>query len=275
MIRSLVLGVLLVASALAQGPAFEVASIKVPPMDSGAPLIAFTPGPQPGGRWVARNETLSRLLQAAYDGFTLPGQIVGTPAWATTTRFDINAIAAGDPPRRQMNEMARQLFADRFRLRVRIEPRDMDVYALVLHRRDGRLGPRLKRSTADCAAIRGEGAPGEQSPDPTRPACRQMMTNTESGLRRLWASASPLSGMLIDMMPARVGRPVVDRTGLTGAFDIELEFADERSLRVESALQAGPSIFVALQEQLGLRLESRKEKIDVLVIESVDMPTPD
>ena len=95
MTRSLVLGALLVASALAQGPAFEVASIKVsPPMDPGGPLIAFTPGPQPGGRWVARNETLSRLLQAAYDGFTLPGQIVGTPAWATTTRFDINAIAA-------------------------------------------------------------------------------------------------------------------------------------------------------------------------------------
>ena len=135
-------------------------------MDSGGPLVASRPARNRAGAGLREPDA----VEAAPGGvrrIPLPGQIVGMPAWATTIRFDINAIAAGDPPRRQMNEMARQLFADRFKLRVRIEPRDMDVYALVLHRGDGRLGPRLKRSTADCAAIRAAGAPTDQSQDPT------------------------------------------------------------------------------------------------------------
>src|SRR5687768_4345365 len=121
---------------------FEVASIKqsAPP---GSGPFRLEAGPMPGGRWVAQNASFMLILRTAYPGYSQP-QIVGGPDWLTTARFDITAIAGGDPPAEQMTAMLRQLLADRFALKVHVEPREVDVYALVLARSDGRPGPGLR-----------------------------------------------------------------------------------------------------------------------------------
>ena len=118
-----------IAAAQERAPAFEVASIKLSPPPTMTPgggvTMTFGAGPRPGGRWVGTNATLAMLLQSAYGGFSLPGQIVGLPDWGNVTRFEVNAIAAGDPPRDQMNEMVKQLLAERFKLKVHMEPREI------------------------------------------------------------------------------------------------------------------------------------------------------
>jgi uncharacterized protein (TIGR03435 family) len=280
-----IVGLLTLSLAAQSPPAFEVASIKVGPPPTATPgggvTLMVGAGPRPGGRWVAQNATLAILLQAAYGGFSLPGQIVGAPAWAGATRFDINAIAAGDPPRTQMSEMVRRLLAERFKLKVRAETREVDVYALVLARRDGTLGPGLRPSAIDCEALEAARARGEalsaspSSPD-APPPCSMSSRFVPPSAQRHIATAMPISAV-VETAQYVTGRPVIDRTGLTGRFDIDYEYA--RRLPGASDVIDTPggaaSIFTALQERLGLRLESGKGRMDVLIIEHVEMPTPD
>jgi uncharacterized protein (TIGR03435 family) len=99
-------------------------------------------GARPGGQWFAQNTPLLSILQSAYPAFALPGQIVGGPDWVNAQRFDINARAEGNPSPDVITAMLKQLLADRFSLKVRMEQREIDVYALVLDRADGRPGSR-------------------------------------------------------------------------------------------------------------------------------------
>jgi len=268
-------------------PAFAVASIKQSPPPGTGPMF-FASGPRPGGQWLSQNATVITLMRSSYPNFRMPGQIVGGPAWINTDRFDINARAEGNPSNDVMNAMLRRLLADRFSLKVHTEQREVDAYALVLARADGRLGPGLKKPAVDCEAreearkkAAAAGAPPAAPPVPPappalpkpgeRPECG-MLTMMTNGVQRLATGGTPVTAVATAVQQT-VGRPVIDRTGLTGRWDIDLEFAGTGPLTTADTPDAPASVFTAVQEQLGLKLESRKETMEVLVIDSVERPT--
>ena len=262
---------------------FEVASVKR--NSSGENFIRI--GMQPGGRYTATNVPLSQLITQAYQLQRF--QLIGGPDWIRSDRFDISAKAEGEvqptPPGTAgaIQMMVRNLLADRFKLVVHEEERDLPIYALVLAREDKRLGPKLQSSTVDCQALMREAAAagrgGAPPPAPgQRPFCGMQMGN--GTLRGSSFAMSQLPNVLAPI----VQRYVVDRTGLTGNFDIDLTFTPEQiggggagaAPGVAPAPDmAGASIFTALQEQLGLKLESSRGPVKVLVIDSVQPPTED
>jgi uncharacterized protein (TIGR03435 family) len=256
-------------SFFAQAPAFEVASVKQSP----AGVTVTRPGsPGPGGQWLALNATLEMILQRAYPQYARPGLIVGGPGWIKERRFDVDARAAGNPTREQFELMVRQLLADRFKLKVRTDMRPIDVYALVIAREDGRLGPRLKPASAECVAA----VNAERERARSGAVMSSMMTpcgSTREGPGRV--SGAHEIGSFLTSLQIWMDRRIVDRTGLQGLYEMELEF-DFMTLRAVGAAgdTAGVTIFTALQEQLGLKLEPRREMTDVLVVESAEMPTP-
>jgi uncharacterized protein (TIGR03435 family) len=251
---------------------------------------------QPGGRFVAENVTLQFLIAAAYgDPRPLADfQIVGGPKWINSDRFNVIAKAEGDPPPSPdgpppiMFAMLRTLLAERFKVRVHDDTREMPIYTLVKARNDGKLGERLTASSTDCAALLR--APGPDRPAPPvapteRPKCglRVGFGNLSGG----GMTATQLAGAL-SRMPG-VNRVVVDRTGLAGAYDVDLQWTPDQlpqraagsppdaPVRVNGVDvdPNGPSIFTALQEQLGLKLDSTRGPVHVIVIDSVDQPTDD
>ena len=290
-------------------PAFEVASIKPNKSGDGRIAIAF----QPGGRFTATGVTLRMLIANAYGtGQPLPtSRIIGGPGWINSDRFDIVAKAEGDVPpgpNSPIPLMIRAMLADRFKLVVHNESRELPIYELVKARGDGKLGPQLRPAAVDCAALaaaRGRG--GAPPPDPAgpgrapdgrggpggpgpggpgfgpggRPVCGMMLgpANIAGGGTSIEQFATLLSG--------RVGRVVVDRTGVTGNFDLDLTWTPDQIPQgppgppppgappLPPIDPNGPSIFTALQEQLGLKLESTKGPVDVVVIDSVEHPTED
>jgi uncharacterized protein (TIGR03435 family) len=168
------------------------------------------------------------------------------------------------------------MLADRFRLTVHNETRQLPVYALVVARRDRRLGPQLHKVEIDCAAEY-ENARGRVPPEPGKAACGGF---TGRGPGRMTGHAVTMS-MLATSFPGSVGRIVVDRTGLGGVFDLDLTWLPEQMpQRAEPPSNAplpadGPSIFTAVQEQLGLKLDSQRSPVDVLVIDRAEHPTQD
>ena len=157
--------------------------------------------------------------------------------------------------------MLRTLLAQRFRLVAHTEKRDQPVYALMTARTDGRLGPRLKASTVNCS---GRSDASEH--------CSMGGSFTGSG-GTLKGVGQPLT-VLATHLSTAVDRIVQDRTGLAGGFDFELAWSG--GLKTAPAAPSElPSVFTALQEQLGLRLEPSRGPVDVLVIDSVERPTPD
>lgn len=229
-------------------------------------------GAQPGGRFEAINMPLTQLIQNAYKLHDF--QIVGGPSWLSD-RYDILAKAESEfPPTPPgtigaMPLMLQSLLADRFALQVHRETREMEIYALVRARADGRLGPRLRESNIDCEMFWRSGA----KPPPPAPAAPGMRAVQTCGMRagggNLVASAAQLA-VLTGNLSGMTRRIVEDRTRLTGAFDIDLSWAPEGSTDTSQ-----PSIFTALQEQLGLKLESARAPVEILVIDSVARPSPD
>jgi len=274
------------AQAPAQAPdpnatlTYEAASVK--PNKSGVQGSSIRRFP--GGRLQATNMPLRALITFAYQvqGF----QLVEDPAWIRNDTFDIVAKMEGDPPPVMPGTgpdphmvAMRTLLAERFKLVVRRETREMDIYALVLARPDGKLGPALKPTTQDCAAMiaaaRGGPPPGPP-PGPNSPVVCGMR-----GLPgRLVAGAMPMS-LLASNLSGQVQRIVVDRTGLSGAWDFEITFAPERPLNPPPGVEFpaadpnAPSLFTAMQEQLGLKLQSTKGPVEVLVVERVEQPISD
>jgi uncharacterized protein (TIGR03435 family) len=265
--------------------AFEVASVKQNRSGSQMVLMGFPPG----GRFNATNVTLKQLIASAYGTPQVLPQfrIIGGPPWIDSDRFDVTAKAdtdfaptPGGPPA-PLFEMLRSLLADRFKLVVHNETRDLPVYDLVLARADGKLGSQMQKSAVDCvalAAARRGGAPPPAPAPGERPPCGvRMSPATITG----GAVTMP---QLVTVLSQRVGRTVVDKTGLTGSFDIDLAWTPEQLPTGTPPPGApplppidpnGPSIFTALQEQLGLKLDSTKGPVDVVVIDSVEHPTED
>jgi uncharacterized protein (TIGR03435 family) len=248
--------------------AFDVASVK--PNNSGAvgEQVRFYP---PSGRVTMTNVTVKRLIQNAYQ--LQDQQIAGGPDWIATAHFDVVAnseTANLSPMDRWM--MVRALLADRFKLKMHTEPREQSVFGLVVSRRDGTLGEHLKAVTPDCKA---PAAPRTEPIDLSAPnQCGVIM----GGPGRMNFRGVTME-VLAAQLSSRVGRSVVDRTGLTGRFDLDLEFAPTpvRSDGSDPSLgdrppSESPSIYTALQEQLGLKLESQRSQVNVTVIDSAERP---
>jgi uncharacterized protein (TIGR03435 family) len=279
----LVVGISMAAGPSAQTPAapsFEAASVKMNRSGPGAAELGF----QQGGRFRAVNETVWRLIGEAYTAAQpLPRfRIVGGPGWIDAERFDVEAVALRPVGDEQGRLMLRTLLADRFALVAHEETRELPVYDLVRARANGALGPDLHRSTVDCASLRAD-APGPPAGQ-TRPCVMRF------GLGQLSAIGLTLPEFAA-ALSRYANRVVVDRTNLSGAFDWSLRWTPDqlRDLKpsgdvVPGALPRingvpfdpnGPSLFTALQEQLGLKLESTRGPVPVVVIDSIERPTPD
>lgn len=258
------------AQAPAKPGSFEVASIKLSASDDGGLNITFVGNPEPGGRWTTRNATLEQIIRASYPGHALANQLVGAPGWIRTTRFDISARAANQKAsREELTTMARALLADRFKLATHTETHDGPGYALVLAR-PGAVNPKLRRAVLDCNDIRDAMVRKGDVPASSATACRISIGQMGPQLR-LQAGGIDMTRLAALLTP-RVGSPVVNATGLKGQFDVTLEFSTDPN--AQSAIDP-VSVFTAVQEQLGLRLDRRSVPIEVLVIDHVERPQPD
>ena len=241
---------------------FEVASVKP---NKSAETGGFIQRMR-GGSFSAGNQTLLQLIRFAYgiQGF----QLVGAPAWMATERFDISARTSTDAPSEAAGPMLRSLLEDRFRLSVHRETRELPIYALVVARADGQPGPRLRRPVSDFCAKQAEaaGKPGYTPPPQGSPVCgiRGNQTQLTAGSFSLRSFAGFLAG--------EVTRAVVDRTGLTGVWDFDLKWSPPDFPNPDPDR---PSIFTALQEQLGLRLDPTTGPVEVLVIDRLESLIPD
>jgi uncharacterized protein (TIGR03435 family) len=224
----------------------------------------------PGGRLTATAVTVAQLLRIAYR--IQPYQLVGAPAWISTGRYDIEAKVE-DHPAPSQQALLRMLLKDRFKLVAHNETRELPIFALVLAKSDGKLGPQLIQSAFDCAAyLAGPHPP----PEPGRaPNC-----GARIGLGALSAKAIPMTQLATNLAPF-VHRFTVDKTGLTGGFDVELTWTPDQApsnvagdaLPEVAPSSSGPSIFAALQEQLGLKLVSERGPVDVLVVDHLEEPS--
>jgi uncharacterized protein (TIGR03435 family) len=277
-----------------QLPTFEVASVK---SNKNGPLTSMMARMLPS-RFEATNMPARFLLLQAY---RLPTyQIQGAPAWLDSDRFDIAAKAPEGTQPDQLMLMIRSLLIERFKLVAHRETKEAPIYALVLARSDGKLGPKLSKTTDDCDAImaerraadraRGPGPVAFTPPGPNdRAVCTTNMTpvttpgaplvfRVRAGGQTMEALARTLSG--------NVNRQVIDRTGLTGLYDYEIEYAPGRTLNTApiaappggtapaAPIDDGPSIFESVQ-QLGLKLESTKGPVEYLVIDKIEHPVDD
>ena len=243
--------------------AFEVASVK-PSAGVEPPGVAF----QPGGRLRAINADLFSIVALSYAQGPLPffpSQIIGAPDWTRTERFDIIAkvsdeLAAGDPLSlsAKLPMLLRTLLEDRFKLRVRHEQREQPIYVLKMGNKDGSFGSRLKRA-ADC----GQNPRDSAFVVAAITDCRPQVTPGHITGRSI-----PIV-QLITMLSLNIARTVVNETGLDGPFDVELEWSPDQSVTDK------PSLFTAVQEQLGLKLEPARRTAEVLVIDHVEKPTED
>jgi uncharacterized protein (TIGR03435 family) len=229
-------------SLLAQSqPSFEVASIR--PHEG---RVAFVSSTISGPRIRVVAYGLVGLLMEAYD--VKYYQLSGFPSWADSDRFDIDAKAEGDGTltKAQAKQMMQTLLADRFQVRIHRETKELPVYALVV----GKNGPKLKESVAEKFSLTMRGTQGVE------------ITVSKGSMEQL---ATQLSGSGAD-------RPVLDKTGLTGTYDYTLNWVPERD-GVPPPGSNGVTLSIAVQEQLGLKLESQKAPIEILVIDHASKPS--
>jgi uncharacterized protein (TIGR03435 family) len=242
-------------------PQFEVATVR--PNTSGESGASI--GARPGGRLNGTNQTARNLIRSAFN--LQPFQMIGGPDWLDADRFDIVAKAA-DADLDVKGMMAiegfmlrlQSLLEERFKLVTHWETRELPVYALVVAV-DGKLGPALKVHAGDCDRARLGGTP------PTS-KCGTRINVTPTGAQ-VSAVGIPMLTFARNLAGS-TGRNVVDKTGLTGGYDFELTFIPD-----QTADTTGPSLFTAMQEQLGLKLESQRAPVEVLVIDRLERPTPD
>ena len=281
-------------------PAFEVASVKPsnPNPDPTNPLntIALML-PLPGGRLRATNVPLRMLIMAAYE-LKQDAQLSGGPPAVLAAKYDVTAQAAGTPTlvMKDLPQLLRSLLADRFKLMVHTESRELPVYDLVLARSDGRLGPELKPSQSDCSKAEEAGAEqvaalakGDVTSFVGKPRPCSVSTDPSGGALNLWMRGDGQEmKSLVEVLSQFTGRTVRDKTGLTGRYDFAMKLDLQMLLALAQKIGAsvpaaaanipqaeGSSLMTTLNEQLGLKLESTRDSVPVVVIDSVEPPTPD
>jgi uncharacterized protein (TIGR03435 family) len=229
------------AQSLAAGsatPAFEVASVKVNVSgDSGGSIRTF-----PGGRFDAVNSTMQALMRYAYD--VRDFQIEAAPRWFDLARYDVVAKAPRNASTPEFRAMVQRLLAERFALLLHRDTRELPVYALVI----GKHGVRMKKNT--------EGD-----------------TTISSGAGEIRGQKITVA-MLVNQLSAALGRPAINKTDLTGTYDVTLRWSPQVQYSLTdgnaSPESGGSSIFAAVQEQLGLQLKTDKGPVEVLVIDSAN-----
>jgi bla regulator protein BlaR1 len=243
-------------------PAYTSVSIKThTPGDTG--VYPITTGPDGTSVW--KGVTLRVLLRSAYG---LP--MSGGPDWVSTDRFDLETKPERSPTDAQWPLMLRRLLADRFNLIVHIDTKVAPVYALILSKSDGTLGPQIRPSA--CAGKDTTPIPGPLDPKQPRPLRCGEIRSRPGTLAARWATIEELSTQMLSLM---LGHKVVNRTGLTGQYDLNAEWTPAPGPPGPQALGVGPATFTAIEEQLGLKLESEQGTVDTLVIDHVDRPIAD
>jgi uncharacterized protein (TIGR03435 family) len=230
----------------------------------------------PDGSLVATNMPIRSIIGNAYPSQS--GEYVGLPDWVASERYDISVKPPAGTTPEQMREMWRALFTERMKVVAHDVTAERSIYNLVLARSDGRLGPKLTRSPRDCDAERAAARQGTSPP--SRPATDADVLDTCSmrvGGGRL-ISGGITTERLADQLSGMAGRVVRDRTGLTGFYVVDFTYAVPGQTGGPAPSVAGDpnepvSVFTALQEQLGLKLESDKMPIQHVVIDHMERPS--
>jgi uncharacterized protein (TIGR03435 family) len=256
-------------------PSFEVASIKRDTSPEGNARVTDAPG----GRFIASRIPLRRVIQFAYRGID---DFIGGPDWIDSDRWDIEAKAADGtvPPRTGLPDMTapdtialmvQTLLEDRFKLKVHTETRNLPLFELSV----AKSGPKMKLSDDQTPPTALQGAGGSRGAGLARGAMRLGRNEFEGQAQTMDIFAKALGAVY-------AGRPVVDRTGLKGLYDIKLQWTPDPAVSAPAApgvagnsstAPSGPSLFTAIEEQLGLKLESSRGPLPVLVIDSVQKPS--
>ena len=288
------------SSELTQAPqanqlSFEAASVKPDKSDaspySNFPLNSGDFYTSNGGLFSATNFPLVTYIFFAYKimGNQAHFVVPQLPGWVMTDRFDIQARAAGNSTKDQMRLMMQSLLADRFKLFIHNEMREVPVLAFVLVK-PGKTGPQLQPHPADAPCETSVAPPSRDNSIPdiflrTAPGGFPAICNGILGIPPTVAGRSRLGGrnvtigFMADMFSQRVdlGRPMIDETGLTGTFDFLLEFTPEPKSSTPNSNTApdpnGPTFEQALRDQLGLKMESRKSSMEVIVVDHVEHPS--
>jgi bla regulator protein blaR1 len=286
---------------------FEVASIKPSaPIADGRMMVRM--GTSPGGRWTASGVTPSMLIQQAYD--VREYQISGGPGWLTTERYDIVAKAeTPDVDRETLRVLLQSLLAERFNLQIHRETKELPIYELVVGKGGHKLhkseiqpdtqpaDPAKTGEGAGASRARGGAGPAGAAANPSggtgqgiggglgtgAGAPPKGASMIRMGRGQLNAQSVPITA-IVQMLAQQLGRPVIDKTEIKGNFDFNLQWTPDETQRgmgiggldrpaADSPLPAdtsGPSLFTAVQEQLGLKLEASKGAVETLVIDRVE-----
>jgi uncharacterized protein (TIGR03435 family) len=245
---------------------FEVSSVKPNTQTDGPGRIIVDPG-----RFTATGALLSDLVRYAwgYNSLTSQTQVVGGPSWMATTRFDIVATTNGMPSL----TMLKALLENRFKVVAHVESRAAPVFALSVDRADTRLGPAIQRSTSQCVG------PGGTAP-PSSVVSNLCSIRGGPGMYTAEGVSMAQLARLLGNFPA-VGRAVIDRTELQGVYDWTLQWTPAFTSTAGGGASTGSdtgtavSLFTALREQLGLKLEARRAPIEMLVIDHAELPASD
>ncbi len=290
----------LLAATTASAQTFEVAAVKSSNPDPANPL-SMVPmvRPQPGGRVTVSNFPLKMLIAYAYEMQDF--RVDGGPPTLMSAKFDITAKApAGNIlTAKEMRPLLKNLLIERFKLKAHIEPREMRIYDLVLAHSDGRLGPDIMPSKSDCSnadevnAKRADAlAKGDISAVVAKPGevlhCT-LAPNVSGGPMNISVHGDGQEiAQLIELLSPMTGRYIRDKTGLTGRYDFDMKLDLQALLAMAQAMgmnvpagaaanlpqSDGSSVMTAVNDQLGLKLESVRAPIDVLIIDSIEAPAP-
>ena len=301
---ALSLGIAVAAQTPPPAASFDVTSVKRTAGAGGPMTMRNSPG-----NFAAINIPVREVIKMAYQ--VQDFQLIGAPDWTGVERYDIEGrfdptapLAGFDSPPARNAAMVRSLLRDRFGMVAHTETREMPVLALRLARADGRLGPQIKQSAVDCSAMAGPGRgpiegrggpiegrgpiPGRGGPDgriggPLEgriggplPPC-----GSRGGFGQLTSNGMPMA-QFARQLSQLTGRQVVERTGLTGGYDIDLKFTPTPDqlppgppppgVELPPIDPNGPSLFAALQEQLGLKLDTERGQVEVVVIDRIERP---
>lgn len=265
----------------AHGPVtFDVISVK-----RSSPNSFLTWTVTPNGTLRSTNNTVAMMIAQAYPPYD-PMDIVGLPSWAVNERYDVSATS---PLAKASSEerlgMIRGMLRERFGLLIHFDTKEVDAYALELLRDDGRLGSRLRPSDRDCiaemaarrAAAQAAIQEGRQ-PDPLP----MPVGNGPVPTCTMWLTQRGIEGdmaldALANLLRRAAGRPIVDRTGLAGSYRVALDYDRQAVVGAPDVAPSGPdalpSVFVAVREQLGLRLQSTRIEREIPVVDRIERPS--